>query len=54
MDALGRELARAPSPSRPVERRRPSRDAPPGLYSVLVTGVATTTGVALVEIYEIP
>jgi len=27
---------------------------PPGNYSVLVTGVANTTGVALVEIYEAP
>ena len=27
---------------------------PPGLYSVQVTGVATTTGAALVEVYEVP
>jgi len=37
-----------------------SRDAallttlPPGGYSVQVTGVATTTGTALVEVYEVP
>ncbi len=37
-----------------------SRDAallvtlPPGLYSVEVTGVANTTGTALVEVYEVP
>ena len=27
---------------------------PPGLYSVQVTGTANTTGVALVEVYEVP
>ena len=27
---------------------------PPGLYSVEVTGVANTTGTALVEVYEVP
>ena len=38
----------------PIPFREPEH-LPPGLYSVLVTGVnTTTTGVALVGIYEIP
>jgi len=27
---------------------------PPGNYTALVTGVAGTTGLALIEIYEVP